>query len=121
MIPLGREAVTLYRREETTDEAGRTRFSWRRIWLDGCSWRHAARYSLSNAHEVVCRIPAEQARPGIGDVLVLGRVKDEPQSALELCEVLERHRAMDGAFRVVAVNENMRKGFPLAHYAARGK
>ena len=121
MIPLGREAVTLYHRVETTDEAGRTSFSWRRIWLDGCFWRHAARYSLSNAHEVVCRIPAEQQRPGIGDVMVLGRVKDLPQSALELCEVLEKYRKGDGAFRVAAVNENMRRGFPLAHYAARGE
>ena len=121
MIPLGREAVTLFHRVETIDEAGRTKLSWRRIWLDGCFWRHAARYSLSNAREVVCRVPAEQQRPGIGDVMVLGHVNDAPQSALELCAVLDRYRQNGGAFRVKAVNDNVRRGFPLAHYAARGE
>ena len=121
MIPLGREAVTLYHRVETMEADGRTRLSWRRFWLDGCSWRHAARYSLSNAHEVVCRVPAECVRPAIGDVMVLGRVNDAADSALALCDVLEKYRQAGGAFRAAAVNDNMRRGFPMAHYAVRGE
>lgn len=120
MIPLGREAVTLYRRV-AQQSGGRTRISWQRISLDGCSWRHAARYSLSNAHEVVCRIPADQTRPAIGDVLVLGHVEDEIGTAVQLCEMLEKYREVPGAFRVQAINDNHRAGFPLPHYAARGE
>ena len=121
MIPLGQEAVTLYHRVQTTDEHGRTKLKWQRMWLDGCSWRHAARYSLSNAHEVVCRVPAEQTRPAIGDGMVLGRIDDEVSDAVALAALLETHRAQGRAFRVIAVNDNMRSGFPLAHYAARGE
>lgn len=121
MIPLGREAVTLYHRRTEADAQGRTILAWQRISLDGCSWRHAARYSLSNAHEVVCRIPAGQTRPVIGDVLVLGSVTDEIASAVELAELLEKYREIPGAFRVSAINDNVREGFPLLHYAARGE
>lgn len=120
MIPLGRETVTLYHRVET-EENGRKRLSWQRILLEGCFWRHAARYSLANSREVVCRIPAEQMRPVIGDVLVLGEVTDAVGSAVDLCDVLERYHEMPGAFRVMAINDNHHRGFPLAHYAARGK
>lgn len=121
MIPLARETVTLYHRVETEGADGRTHLTWRRILLEGCFWRHAARYSLSNAHEVVCRIPADQTRPVIGDVLVLGNAPDEPESAVELSAVLEKYREMPGAFRVTAINDNHHRGFPMAHYAARGK
>lgn len=121
MIPLGHAGVTLYHRREMTDAAGRTTLTWRRILLDGCSWRHAARYSLSNAHEVVCRIPAGQTRPVIGDVMVLGHVQDEPASAAQLAEMLEKYREIPGAFRVAAINDNVQPAFPLPHYAARGE
>ena len=121
MIPFGQESVTLYHREETADAQGRTTLTWRRILLDGCSWRHAARYSLSNADEVVCRVPAGQMRPSVGDGMILGSVDDEVGSAVALAELLAAHRQQGRAFRVAAVNDNVRKGFPLAHYAARGK
>lgn len=121
MIPFGQESVTLYHREETVDAYGRTILTWRRILLDGCSWRHAARYSLSNADEVVCRVPAAQTRPSVGDGMVLGSVTDEIGSAVALAELLETYRQKGRAFRVTAVNDNVRRGFPLAHYAARGK
>lgn len=121
MIPLAGERVTLYHRTEQLREDGRTEWTWQRIVLDGCFWRHAARYSLSNAHEVVCRIPAEQTRPVIGDVLVLGETEDEPVSAVELSAVLEKYREQPGAFRVKAINDNHHRGFPMAHYAARGQ
>lgn len=121
MIPFGREAVTLYHREEQTDAAGRTHQTWRRILLDGCSWKHAAKYSLSNAREVVCRIPAGQMRPDIGDAMVLGHVSDEADSALALFAIMEKYREHPGAFRVAAINDNMRTGFPLPHYAVRGE
>ena len=121
MIPLGLAAVTLYHRVETMDAHGRTTLTWQRILLDGCSWRHAARYSLSNAHEVVCRIPAGQTRPVIGDGMILGQVEDEVTSAATLAELLEKYRETPGAFRVAAINDNVQPGFPLPHYAVRGE
>lgn len=121
MIPFGRERVTLFHRVETTGADGRSLLTWQRMWLDGCSWRHAARYSLSNADEVVCRVPVGQMRPSVGDGMVLGSVNDEVESAVALAELLEEYRLQGRAFRVAAVNDNMRSGFPLAHYAARGK
>ena len=121
MIPLGQEKVTLYHRVTGTDADGRSTLTWRRILLDGCSWRHAARYSLSNAHEVVCRIPAGQTRPVIGDVLVLGAISRPIRTAAELACLVEEMREKPGAFRVAAINDNDRAGFPLPHYAARGQ
>lgn len=124
MLPFGHETVTLYARNRATGADGRSRDSWVRHVLTGCSWRHTASQSMQeNAvrgmTQCTCRIPAGQQCPNVGDVLILGTVYDEPASAKELNELLEAHRE-HGAFRVSAVANNAMQGSPMPHYAARG-
>lgn len=116
MIPFGRESVTILHRSES---------GYARSVLTGCSWRSAKVRSMigmaaEKSEETVCRIPADQIMPEVGDVLILGDVKVSAASEIELVRLLDSLRR-DGvrAIRVTQVRDNSR-GAPLPHYAATG-
>lgn len=124
MIPLGNERVTLYKRKETTGKDGRTRVSYERHSLNGCSWRQQNAWpqydtQLQRSQTLTCRIPTGQAIPGTGDYLFLGDVTETFTSQKEIGAALDRYRA-SGAFRVESVANNAMRGMPMPHYAARG-
>lgn len=124
MIPFGNQTVTLYHRTRTAGEDGRSRDVWARYTLKGCSWREIAAQSMEGnavrgTVQTVCRIPAGQMKPQVGDVLIFGAVSAEIASAKELNALLEQHRD-GGAFRVESVANNAGSGVPLPHYVARG-
>lgn len=122
MIPFGNDTVTLIKRVETVVD-GRTRVSYKKHILIGCSWKRSATRFLNDTdavrrEEITCRIPAGQMMPEIGDCLFLGTPKLTISSAKMLSEALEKHRG--GAMRITSVSDNTRPGLPLRHIAVRG-
>ena len=122
MIPFGNKPVTLFHRQRGPDPDSRTVETWQRFHLTGCSWRQtAARLSGDSgsvhAYETVCRIPAEQQCPDVGDMLVPGHVQDMPATASEVSALTRRY---PGAVRITAVGHYAQPGFPIPHWAARG-
>lgn len=116
MIPFGRETVTLLHRSGA---------SYARHVFTKCSWRSAKVRSTigmatENSQETVCRIPADQIMPEVGDVLILGDVKASAASEIELVRLLDGLRR-DGvrAIRVTQVRDNSRCA-PMPHYAVTG-
>ena len=116
MIPFGHETVTLLHISGT---------GYARHVLTGCSWRSAKVRSMigmaaEKSEDTVCRIPADQIMPEVGDVLILGDVKASAASEIELVRLLDGLRR-DGvrAIRVTQMRDNSR-GAPLPHYAATG-
>lgn len=125
MIPFGNETVTLIRRIKGTDEHGRTAISYRKYLLTNCSWRRTSRTYLSENAVVyqegtVCRVPAGQQKPQVGDLMICGNAANDVESNGDYQRLIEQYRGSDGAFTVAAVSDNTRDGFPLKHYAARG-
>ena len=115
MIPFASDTVTLYHKRGG---------AWEGIVIHGCSYRRRRVRSISDgaaavAEETTCRMPAGQAVPAAGDVIVLGVCRDKVRGEVELVRLLEAHRA-EGAFRVRAVADNARPGMPVPHYAATG-
>lgn len=124
MIPFGFNTVTLIRRAESRDEAGRTHTTWKRVILSGCSWRAQCAAQLSesmvSSHpKVICRIPAGQPHPHVGDVLLLGDVDASPATATDVDALLICQRDK-GAFRVTSVGDYTQAGTPLPHCVAKG-
>jgi hypothetical protein len=142
MIPFGDEAVTLYNRRETKDEAtGRTAVSWIRTALTKCSWarriervRDGTAYVL--AESIVCRIPESNAyrAPEVwdaltsttglftlapGDIIVRGTVTDTIGPALTSAALVDKHRR-GGVMTVASATDNTRPGCLTGHYLARG-
>lgn len=125
MIPFGYDTVTLVQRTETVvDGLKQARYS--RAVLTGCSWR----YTLRNNREaeviapidgVICRVPAGQAVPHAGDLMILGDVAVTVQSGADYQRLIERYRDSGGAFVVTSVADNARPGMPMPHYAAKGQ
>ena len=124
MLPFGTDEVTLVQRVEA-EEDGRTQVGYVKHALSGCSWRRKSVWMQNGARmergeEVVCRIPAGQAVPHVGDWLFRGELPENIESSAELTAALEKHRE-DGAFRIASVADNASGGAPLAHYAASGE
>ena len=116
MIPFGNETVTILHRSGA---------GYARHVLHGCSWRSAKVRSMTGmaaekSEDTVCRIPADQIVPEVGDVLILGDVDAAAASEVELVRMLDGLRR-DGlrAIRVTQVRDNSR-GAPLPHYAVTG-
>lgn len=116
MIPFGFQTVTLLHKTD----AGYTRHV-----LTGCSWRDAAEKTLSEGtlirtQKTTCRIPAAQQKPIPGDLLILGDVEAQANSAAEAVRLREAlEKAGTPVFRVQTVSDNSRTGV-LSHYAAEG-
>ena len=122
-IPFGDEVVTLVRRSEEVI-GGKTRVTYSSAAVTGCSWRRAARIirndsALISEEGIVCRVPAGQAVPKAGDLMILGDVAVSVQSGADYQGLIERYRDSDGAFVVASVKDNARAGMPMPHYAAR--
>lgn len=116
MIPFGRETVTVLHRSG----GGYAPYT-----LRGCSWRSANVRSangtaVEKSEDTVCRIPAGQTMPDVGDVLILGAYDLRADSEIELVRLMDGMRR-DGvhAIRVTQVRDNSR-GAPLPHYAVTG-
>lgn len=125
MIPFGHESVTLVQRVETKDNNGRTKVTFAKHALTGCSWQRTEGRKLSGNEvrrneSILCRIPAEQQRPRAGDTLFLGDMVEEVADAMALQAAIEAHRDA-GVFIVTAVKDNARPGSPLPHWAASGE
>ena len=123
MIPFGHETVTLVRRGEAVVN-GRTAVTYSVETLTGCSWRRTPRIArvdnaLLREEGVTCRVPAGQAVPRPGDLLILGEVSVSVNSGADYNRLVEQYRECDGAFVAASVQDNARRGMPLAHYAAR--
>lgn len=122
MIPIGYETVTLIRRVETS-ENNKTRVSYARSTMIGCSWRSTAqRIRIDNVIQLVpqvsCRVPASQPRPAAGDCLFLGVDVPEITDARSLQAALDAAGA--NAMRVEAVSDRARPGMPMPHYLCTG-
>ena len=130
-IPFGNEVVTLVQRAENVVD-GKTRVTYSKATLTGCSWRRKRRlYKSDNSRvnsdnaflggeEITCRVPSGQAVPRVGDLMILGDVAVTVTSGADYQGLIERFSEADGAFVVTSVADNARPGMPMPHYAARG-
>lgn len=116
MIPFGRETVTVLHRFGG---------GYAPYILRGCSWRSAKARSVygttvDKSDDTVCRIPAGQTMPDVGDVLILGAYNLRAESEIALVRLLDSLRG-DGvhAIRVTQVRDNSRCA-PMPHYAVTG-
>lgn len=125
MIPFGTHTVTMYHRTRITGEDGRSREEWRRVVMEGCSWRQTsgqvmAEGAVLRKPQISCRIPARYVCPAVGDVLILGKVSEDPVSGKGIAQLLEQHRD-SGAFRASVIGSYALPGSPLPHHMARGE
>ena len=123
MIPFSGEQVTLIRRTETV-ENGKTRAVYTKVYLSGCSWRRTDTMvlngnSVQGSETTTCRIPAGQAQPKAGDLLIYGRYEPEVTSAADFKRISDELKADGGAFVIANVTDNTKNGAPLPHYKAR--
>lgn len=116
MIPFGCETVTVLHRFGG---------GYAPYILRGCSWRSAKARSVygttvDKSDDTVCRIPAGQTMPDVGDVLILGAYNMRAESEIALVRLLDSLRS-DGvrAIRVTQVRDNSRCA-PIPHYAVTG-
>ena len=116
MIPFGRETVTVLHRFGG---------GYAPYLLRGCSWRSTRTRSVygttaDKSNDTVCRIPAGQTMPDVGDVLILGAHNLRADSEIALVRLLDGLRS-DGvrAIRVTQVRDNSRCA-PMPHYAVTG-
>ena len=121
MIPFGTHTATLFHRQRIETD-GRAGEEWTKQLLSGCSWRervisYAASTEVVRSAETVCRIPPDQLKPVVGDVLVKGDCADIVNTAADAARLIDRY-SHDGAFRVSSVADNT--GAHLPHWAARG-
>ena len=116
MIPFGRETVTVLHRFG----GGYVPYI-----LRGCSWRSTKTRSVygttvGKSDDTVCRIPAGQTMPEVGDMLILGTYNLRADSEIALVRLLDSlHRDGVRAIRVTQVQDNSR-GAPMPHYAVTG-
>ena len=94
MIPFGNETVTLVHRTESTVN-GRKQAAYSVEMLTGCSWRRTRQWVrmgevLTPADTVTCRIPADQTRPGTGDLLILGSASVTVNSGADFQRLIEQ-------------------------------
>lgn len=123
MIPFGSETVTLVQRTETSAN-GKTQAHYSTVILTGCSWQRKARMvrdgnALVSSEDITCRVPADQAKPKHGDLLILGSVDVSVTSGSQYQQLIEQYKDTNGAFVVGSVKDNARRGVPIPHYAAR--
>ena len=123
MIPFAGETVTLIRRTEEV-ENGKKHAVYTKVYLTGCSWRRTDTMFINGngvqgSETTTCRIPAGQAVPKAGDLLIYGRYAPEVTSAADFKRVTEELKADGGAFVIANVTDNTKNGAPLPHYKAR--
>lgn len=123
MIPFGNETVTLIKRIEQTDAAGRKHTSYKKYVLIGCSWRKTTRWvQYDNARQLsidtVCRVPAGQARPDADDYLFLGKIREKIIDTQTLRAAMAAHKG--NAMQITYVADNVCNGIPMPHYACHG-
>lgn len=123
MMPFGGETVTLIRRTETT-VSGKTQASYTKITLQECSWRRTSELRMDGngvapSETVTCRVPADQAEPRAGDLLILGTYNGTVTSAGDFKAIIDALKPSGGAFVVEAVSDNTRGGAPMPHWKAR--
>lgn len=121
MIPFGIHTATLFHRQRIETD-GRAGEEWTKQLLSGCSWRervisYAAATEVVRSAETVCRIPPDQPKPAVGDVLVKGDCADIVNTAADAARLIDRY-GYDSAFRVSSVADNT--GAHLPHWTARG-
>ena len=116
MIPFGCETVTVLHRFGG---------GYAPYILRGCSWRSAKARSVygttvDKSDDTVCRIPAGQTMPDVGDVLILGAYNLRADSEIALVRLLDSLRGGGvRAIRVTQVRDNSRCA-PMPHYAVTG-
>lgn len=116
MIPFGSETVTVLHRSDG---------GYAPYVLAGCSWRSTKTRSVygttvDKSDDTVCRIPAGQTMPEVGDMLILGTYNLRADSEIALVRLLDSlHRDGVRTIRVTQVRDNSR-GAPMPHYAATG-
>lgn len=120
MIPFGNKTVTLVHRETSKDENGRSKIVYRKYTLSGCSWKVIeAATGIEGAFPqkptAVCRIPATQQKPAVGDVLILGKHSGDIASSTDVANLLES----DDVFKIASVGDNSMNGI-MPHYACKG-
>lgn len=125
-VPFGNNTVTVIERIEARGNDGKTRVSYQLNTLKGCSWKPAKTRNLANREHgdsvrISCRIPANGQRcPCLGDVMILGSVKQVPEDAQEVRKLMDES-GMNGAFIVSLVKNNAMAGFPLSHFLVEGE
>ena len=116
MIPFGRETVTVLHRFGG---------GYPPYVLAGCRWRstrtrRAYGTTADKSDDTVCRIPAGQTVPDVGDVLILGAYNLRAESEIALVRLLDSLRGNGvRAIRVTQVRDNSRCA-PMPHYAVTG-
>lgn len=123
MIPFGNQTVTLIQRIENNVN-GKTQISYKRHYISGCSWTAKTSWQqvgteMQRGTEIICRIPADQIAPSVGDYLFLGNMRGDISSTAAVNAAISQHRNT-GAMRVASVRDNTLAGFPIPHIAARG-
>lgn len=115
MIPFGNKTVTLYHRENGKYTA---------YALGGCSWTQKRVRTISDGAivaslETVCRIPNDQQKPAVGDLLVLGSSDAKAENDIAISRLRDSVNLSGGsAFRVQTVKDN--ECTALAHFCATG-
>ncbi len=120
MIPFGNKTVTLVHRETSKDANGRSIITYVKYTLSGCSWKAVkaaagTEGAFPQKPTVICRIPATQQKPEVGDVLILGKYSENISSSTDAAKILES----DNAVKVASVGDNSLNGV-LSHYACKG-
>lgn len=141
MIPFATDKVTLYNRKEGKDANGRTTVSWQRTVLTRCFWTRRMEKVLDGTTEtltevLVCKIPQDSRYRSPaewneledvtgcftlapGDIIVHGETTDEITGDFKAIDMISKHR-FQGVMSVVSAKNNVRPGYPLGHYLARG-
>lgn len=122
-IPFGNQDVTLIHRTEYV-VGGKTSVLYSCIHLSGCSWirkhvRNVADNSATYIEEVTCRIPHEQTKPNLGDLLILGNVTENVSGKADYQGLIEKYK-QNGAFIAESIDDFDKKGFPIPHYCVKG-
>lgn len=122
MIPFGTQNVTLIHRTAVI-ENGKTKTKYTNFILTGCSWKSSENTrtdtgAVRSVLKTVCRIPASQAKPEVGDVLILGEYLDSCENSADLANILES--CSGHAFKIASVADNSLAGV-MPHYAARSE
>ena len=123
MNPNYTDTITLYHRINAMESADRKEH-WMREELQQCFFKCETTTMLSDSSEskrntYTVRIPQEEIRVALGDIVVYGSCQEEitgvsPDTAVEL---LQRHKP--DAFRVTSVADNTRRRFGR-HYRLGG-
>lgn len=115
MVPFGNQTVTLFHKANGT---------YIKYTLSNCSWRQKDVRAVSDGvvfHtvETVCRIPEDQQKPIVGDLMILGTTFETASNDIEISRLRDSVNSSGGAaFRVSIVKDNTNA--PIPHFCAQG-